>query len=138
MQQQDAFKNGAHHAHFESPDILVAAFNGPIGMDEVKRTAELYQQTFLRHGRYYLIADIGRSQIDAEGRKYLSEHNRSESFHGVTDLGADTLQKTFGKAIALALLFTGKTTFDTAFVNTVDEARAYIDQHRARTQRKAG
>jgi hypothetical protein len=62
----------------------------------------------------------------------------SEWFHAVLYVGADVVQRTFGKAIALAMLYTGKTSFETVFVPTVDEARAWIVQDRARRQRKAG
>lgn len=138
MQQQDTVKIGAHQLHFEPPDTLVANFSGLINLDEVKRTAERYQQTFEHHGRYYLIADIGQSRIEPAGRKHLAESSRAEWLHAVIFVGADLLQQTFGKAIALAMLFTGKSTFDITFVQTVDEARASIAQHRARRQRKAG
>ncbi|HZI13135.1 MAG TPA: STAS/SEC14 domain-containing protein [Myxococcus sp.] len=138
MQQQDDVKIGAHQLHFEPPDTLVATFSGLITLDEVKRTSELYQQTFEHHGRYYLIADIGQSHLEPAGRKYLAESCRAEWVHAIIFVGANLLQQTFGKAIALAMLFTGKSTFDTTFVKTVDEARDYVAQHRARRQRKAG
>ncbi len=136
--QQDEFKIGAHHARFEPPDTLVASFTGLITLDEVKRTSDFYRQSFEQHGRYYLIADIGQSTIEPAGRKHFAESGRAEWVHAVIFVGADLLQQTFGKAIALAMLFTGKATFDVTFVKTVDEARAYAAQHRARRQRKAG
>ncbi|MFP2904324.1 STAS/SEC14 domain-containing protein [Pyxidicoccus sp. 3LFB2] len=137
-QQQDELKFGAHQAHFEPPDTLVAIFSGLINMEEVERTAKLYKETFERRGRFYLIADIGRSQLDAAGRKQLSNSSSAEWFHGIVYVGADVVQRTFGKAIALALHFTGKTGFETVFVPTAEEARAWISQHRATRQRKAG
>jgi hypothetical protein len=138
MPQQEELKFGEHHSHFEPPDTLVVSFTGLINMDEVKRTSQLYKETFERHGQYYCIADIGRSQIDTAGRRYLSDNGRSEWFHAVIYVGADVVQRTFGKAIALAMLYTGKTSFETVFVATVDEARAWVTQHRASRQRKAG
>ncbi|MCP3142987.1 STAS/SEC14 domain-containing protein [Pyxidicoccus xibeiensis] len=138
MQQQEEVKFGAHSAHFEPPDTLVASFNGLINMDEVKRTSQLYRETFERHGQYYCVADIGRSQIDTAGRRYLSDNGRSEWFHAVIYVGADVVQRTFGKAIALAMLFTGKTSFETVFMPTVEEAHAWIAQHRVQRKRKTG
>lgn len=137
-QQQDEVKYGAHRAHFEAPDTLVATFSGLINMDEVQRTAQLYKETFEKRGRFYCVADIGGSQIEAVGRKYLSNNSNAEWFHGIVYVGADVVQRTFGKAIALALHFTGKTGFETVFVPTLDEARAWVAQHRATRQRKAG
>lgn len=138
MSKQEELKFGTHDAHFEPPDTLVVSFNGLINMDDVKRTSQLYKETFERHGQYYCIADIGRSQIETAGRRYLSDNGRSEWFHAVIYVGADVVQRTFGKAIALAMLYTGKTTFETIFVATFDEARAWVAQHRAARQRKAG
>ncbi len=138
MAPQDELKYGAHQAHFEPPETLVVSFNGLINMDEVKRTSELYKETFERRGQYYCIADIGRSQIETAGRRYLSDNGRSEWFHAVIYVGADVVQRTFGKAIALAMLFTGKSSFETVFVANLDEARAWVAQHRASRQRKAG
>lgn len=139
MQQQDVEKFGAHQFHFEPPDTLVATFEGVIGMEDVKRTAQIYKETFERHGQYYCIALIGRSEIDTPSRRYLSDNGRSEWFHAVIYVGANVVQRTFGKAIALAMLYTGKTTFETVFVPTMDEARAWVAQHRTqRGQRKTG
>ncbi|MFP2926197.1 STAS/SEC14 domain-containing protein [Pyxidicoccus sp. 3LG] len=136
---QEEVRFGAHHAHFEPPDTLVATFNGSLSLDEVKRALQLYRENYERRGQYFCIVDIGRSQLDTAGRRYLSENGRSEWFHAAIYVGADVVQRTFGKAIALALLFTGKTTFETVFVPTVDEARAWVALHRdAFPQRKAG
>jgi hypothetical protein len=130
---------GAHHAHFEPPDTLVATFTGPISMEEVKRAVQLYQESYERRGQYFCIVDIGRSQLDTAGRRYLAEHGRSEWFHAAIYVGADLMQRTIGKAIALGLLFTGKTMFETVFVPTVAEARAWVTLHRhSFPQRKAG
>ena len=134
----DELKFGAHEARFEPPDTLVASFSGPISMDEAVRAAQLYKETYERRGQYYFVCDIGRSQIEAASRQYISSHIKGEWFHGVIYVGADILQRTFGKAIALALLFTSKPGFETVFVPTMAEAYAWIAQHRGYRQRKAG
>ncbi|MCP3169379.1 SpoIIAA family protein [Myxococcus qinghaiensis] len=132
------WKYGAHRVRIEPPDIAVATFEGPITMDDVKRTSEIYKEVYEHIGPYYILAEIGRSQIEAAGRRYLSENNRSEWFKGCVYVGADIVQQTFGKAISLAMLFTGKSSFETTFVKTLDDARAWVLQNRARSQRKAG
>ncbi|WP_426755902.1 STAS/SEC14 domain-containing protein [Myxococcus sp. Y35] len=136
-QQPQEWKCGAHRAHFEEPDTLVAVFSGLINLDEVKQTVSLYEETARQKGQYYLIADIGRSSLEAAGRRYMSEKARSDWYHAILYVGADIVMQTFVKAIALALLFTGKSTFETVFVKTQDEARAWIAQHRARAKSKA-
>ncbi|WP_164002347.1 STAS/SEC14 domain-containing protein [Pyxidicoccus caerfyrddinensis] len=135
---QEEVKFGAHHVHFEPPDTLVATFNGLISLEEVMCALQLYRGHYERRGQYFCIVDVGRSQLDTAGRRYLSEHGRSEWFHAAIYVGANMVQRTFGKAIALALLFTGKTTFETVFVPTVEEAHAWIARHRdVFPQRKA-
>ncbi|QSQ12130.1 STAS/SEC14 domain-containing protein [Myxococcus landrumensis] len=129
---------GTHRVRIEPPDIAVATFVGPISMDEVKRTCEIYQEVFTLVGPYYILAEIGRAQLDATGRRYLSENNRSEWFKGCVYVGADIVQQTFGKAISLAMLFTGKSSFETTFVKTLEDANTWVQQNRARSQRKAG
>ncbi|QSQ19036.1 STAS/SEC14 domain-containing protein [Pyxidicoccus parkwayensis] len=135
---QEEVRFGTHHAHFEPPDTLVATFNGPISMDEVKLAVQVYRENYERRGQYFCIVDVGRSELDTAGRRYLSEHGRSEWFHAAIYVGANLMQRTIGKAIALALLFTGKTMFDTVFLPTVEEARVWVAQHRhSYRQRKA-
>jgi len=137
-QQPREWKCGAHRARFEEPDTLVAVFTGPIDLDEVKQTVALYEETATQHGQYYLIADIGRSSLEASGRRYMSEKARSDWFHAILYVGADIVMQTFVKAIALALLFTGRSTFETVFVKTQEEAHAWVAQHRLRAKSKAG
>jgi hypothetical protein len=68
----------------------------------------------------------------------MSEKASSDWYHAIIYVGADIVMQTFVKAIALALLFTGKSTFETVFVKTQDEARAWVTQHRLRLKSKAG
>lgn len=135
---QEEVRFGAHHAHFEQPDVLVVTFTGPISLDEVKRSVQLYREHYERHGPYFCIVDVGRSQLDAAGRRYLSDHGRSEWFHAAIYVGTDLMQRAIGKAIALGLLFTGKTVFEMVFLPTVAEARSWVAMHRhTYSQRKA-
>lgn len=136
MQQQE-WKFGAHVVRYEPPDVVVATFNGPINLDEMKRAVEVYGEV-ARHGPYYMIAQIGESQLQADARRYLSENGRADWFKGAIYVGADMVQQTFGKVIALGMLFTGKTRFETTFVKTLPEARAWVEQHRIKARKKSG
>lgn len=136
MQQQE-WKFGAHVVRYEPPDIVVATFSGPINLDEIKRAVEVYGEV-ARHGPYYMIADIGQSQLGAEPRRYLSENGRADWFKGAVYVGADMVQQTFGKVISLGMLFTGKTRFETTFVKTIPEARAWVEQNRIKQRKKNG
>ena len=139
MQQQPReWKCGAHRARFEEPDTLAADFSGLISLEEVKQTVTLYEDTYKQKGQYYLIANIGRSSLEAAGRRYMSEKASSDWYHAIIYVGADIVMQTFVKAIALALLFTGKSTFETVFVKTPEEARAWVAQHRGRARSKTG
>ena len=128
--QQLEWKIGAHTIRYEAPDVVLANFVGPIDLDEIKRSVEAYGEIAQKYGPYYLIADIGQSQLGAEPRRYLSENAKADWFKGSIYVGADVVQQTFGKVIALGMLFTGKTRFETTFVKDHGEARAWMAQHR--------
>ncbi|WP_171818595.1 STAS/SEC14 domain-containing protein [Pyxidicoccus fallax] len=136
MQQQE-WKLGAHVVRYEPPDLVMATFSGPINLEEIQRAVAVYGEA-AKHGPYYMIADIGQSQLGAEPRRYLSENGRADWFKGVVYVGADVVQQTFGKVLALAMLFTGKTRFETAFVKTLPEARAWVEQNRIKQRKKHG
>ncbi len=136
MQQQE-WKFGAHVVRYEPPDIAIATFSGDINLDEIKRAVEVYGE-IAKHGPYYMIADIGQSQLGAEPRRYLSENGKADWFKGAIYVGADMVQQTFGKVIALGMLFTGKARFETVFVKTLPEARAWVAQHRLKALKKSG
>lgn len=137
MMQQQEWKFGAHIVRYEPPDVVVATFNGPIHLDEMQRAVEVYGEV-AKHGPYYMIAHIGGSQLQADARRYLSENGRADWFKGAIYVGADMVQQTFGKVIALGMLFTGKTRFETTFVKTLPEARAWVEQHRLKARKKSG
>ncbi|QSQ21729.1 STAS/SEC14 domain-containing protein [Pyxidicoccus parkwayensis] len=136
MQQQE-WKFGAHTVRYEPPDVAVAVFSGNINLEEIKRAVELYGE-MAKNGPFYMIADIGQSQLGAEPRRYLSENGKADWFKGTVYVGADMVQQTFGKVIALGMLFTGKTRFETTFVKTLPEARAWVEQHRLKQLKKHG
>ncbi len=128
--QQLEWKIGTHTIRYEAPDVVLASFVGPIDLDEIKRAVEAYGEIAQQYGPYYLIADIGQSQLGAEPRRYLSENAKADWFKASIYVGADMVQQTFGKVIALGMLFTGKTRFETTFVKDQHEARAWMAQHR--------
>ncbi|MCP3103983.1 STAS/SEC14 domain-containing protein [Myxococcus sp. K15C18031901] len=136
MQQQE-WKIGSHHIRFEPPDVAVAVFTGPLTLEDMKRTVEIYGQ-MAKNGPYYLIADIGGSQLHAEARRYLSDNTRADWFHGCVYVGADLVQQTFGKVISLGLFLSGKTEFKTEFVKTLEDARVWVDTQRRANVRKSG
>jgi hypothetical protein len=135
--QQQQWKVGAHTVRHEPPDVVVATFSGNISLEEMKRAVELYGE-LAKHGPYYMIAEIGQSQLGAEARRYLSENARADWFKGTLYVGADMVQQTFGKVIALGMHLTGKTRFETTFVKTIPEARAWVEQHRLKQLKKHG
>lgn len=134
MQQQE-WKFGAHTVRYEPPDVAVATFSGPISLEDIKRAVEVYGE-MAKRGPYYMIADIGQSQLGAEPRRYLSENGNGDWFKGAVYVGADMVQQTFGKVVALGMHLTGKSRFETTFVKTLPEARAWVEQHRLKQHKK--
>jgi hypothetical protein len=136
MQQQE-WKFGTHVVRYEAPDVAIATFSGNISLEEIKRAVEVYGEIAQR-GPYYMIAEIGQSQLGADARRYLSENGKADWFKGAVYVGADLVQQTFGKVIAMGMLLTGKARFDTVFLKTLPEARAWVDQHRNKALKKSG
>ncbi|WP_338872914.1 STAS/SEC14 domain-containing protein [Myxococcus stipitatus] len=136
MQQQE-WKFGTHQIHHEPPDVLVASFSGMLNLEDMKRAVEIYGMA-AQSGPYYLIANIGSSQLQAEARRYLSDNSRAEWFKGCVYVGADMVQQTFGKVISLGMFLTGKTEFRTEFVKTMAEAYTWVAQQRGANLRKSG
>ena len=146
--QQLEWTFGSHSVRYEAPDVVQATFVGPIDLDEIKRAVDVYGEIAQQYGPYYLIADIGRSQLGAEPRRYLSENGKADWFKGTVYVGADVvLSDVYLKGalsgrellvIALGMLFAGKARFETTFVKDHEEARAWVAQHRQKNKKKLG
>lgn len=131
MEQSREWSFGEHRIAFEPPDMLWATFSGAVSPDEARWLAALCEEASAR-GRVYLVSDVAHAELPAESRKCLAEQGRAEWFHGIVYLGADLTHRAIGKALSVALLFSSTANFETVFVDTEDEARDWVDAHRAR------
>ncbi|MBJ6760872.1 hypothetical protein DRW03_16985 [Corallococcus sp. H22C18031201] len=116
--------------------MLWATFRGPVSVEDSKQIVDIARATATGEP-LYLVADLGVSSLSVAPRKYLAEHINPEWFRAIVFVGGGMAQKAVTKALMVALLFTGRTRFDTEFLHSLDDARAWIDAHRARTAQSA-
>jgi hypothetical protein len=128
---------GTHRARLDSPDVLVATFDGPTTVADVGLLLPLYREVFETHGPVYLVADVARSSMDAEARRQLGEGIEPGWFKGVSYVGASLIVRTISKALSVMVLFDAKKPYEVAFAATHDEARAQIEKWRGQ-ERKVG
>lgn len=134
MDQQQDWSFGENHAWFEPPEILRARFRGVLDEASARWSVGLYQELGLRQ-RFYLLADITGSRHTPEGRKLLAENLRSEWFFGIVYIGASPEQQAVSTGFMLAARKGGLPPYEFVFVDTLEEARAWVEAHQSRRLR---
>jgi hypothetical protein len=124
-----AWEFGSHRLVLEAPDLLRVTFNGPMTFEDARAVVEIYRQVCGERPRY-LVADIGRSSMDAATRKFLGTEARPEWFLGVVFIGADVLLRIVTKALLAVIFFNKANAYAVRFVATAVEAEAIIARWR--------
>jgi hypothetical protein len=124
---------GAHRAHFEEPDLLVVKYNGKFTLPEARLVVELYREVGLQRP-FFLLADIQGAEIESDARKHVVDRLQPEWFLGIVYAGASPVMRAVGKAMAVALYFTGKWKTEFQFTATPEEGRALIARMREKQQ----
>jgi hypothetical protein len=125
-------------AHFEPPDILVIRSGGATSVDSVKRIVELIREHGEKGG-VMVLADITHTAgMPGDARAYISQNLKPEWVLSAAIVGASFPMKVAVKAMALGSYLIGKKTYELAFADTVEEARAALAQHRAGRAASAG
>ncbi|MFP2933177.1 hypothetical protein ACLESO_50130 [Pyxidicoccus sp. 3LG] len=130
MSRQQEWSQGEQRAWFEPPDILWARFRGPITMETSQWSCAVYREVGTEQ-RFYLAADITGSQLSPESRRYLVENAKAEWFRGLVYIGAGLDQKATTKSLMVGSMLSGGKPLDLVYVDTLEQARAWIEQHRA-------
>ena len=130
MSRQQEWTQGEQRAWFEPPDILWARFRGAITVETSQWSCAVYREVGTAH-RFYLAADISGSQLSPESRRYLVENAKSEWFRGLVYIGAGLDQKATTKSLMVGSMLGGGSPLDLVYVDTLEQARAWIEQHRA-------
>ncbi len=123
------WRHGEQHAWFEPPDILWARFRGALSLETSVWSCSVYE-TLARTQRFYLAADIAGSHLSPESRRYLVDHAKAGWFRGVVYIGAGMEQKATTKSLMVGAMLSGGMRLDMAYVDTAEEARAWIARHR--------
>lgn len=114
----------------EVPDILWARFRGAITMETSQWSCGVYRQ-MSESGRFYLAADITGSHLSPESRRFLVENAKPDWFRGIVYIGAGLDQKATTKSLMVRSMLSGGEPLDVQYVDSVEDARVWIEQHRA-------
>jgi hypothetical protein len=127
-----------HRLWHEPPDMLWGTFVGTVTPEDVRCMMTLYEEV-TRQGPVYVISDVAHSDLPPESRKYIAEHGHPEWMCGLVYIGADVRQQAISKALSVAILFSSTARFETVFVDTLDQAREWVEANRARrAQQRVG
>ncbi|NMO16073.1 hypothetical protein HPC49_26630 [Pyxidicoccus fallax] len=130
MSRQGEWEYGEQRAWVEPPDILWARFRGAVTLETSQWSCGVYRERS-EGGRFYLAADITGSHLSPESRRYLVEHAKADWFLGLIYIGAGLDQKVTTKSLIVGSMLSGGKPLDMVYVDTVEQARAWIEQHRA-------
>ncbi|MCP3135727.1 hypothetical protein [Pyxidicoccus xibeiensis] len=137
MSRQQEWIQGEQRAWLEPPDILWAHFRGAISVETSQWSCAVYREVGTVQ-RFYLAADISGSQLSSESRRYLVDHAKAEWFLGLVYIGAGLDQKATTKSLMVGSILSGGRPLDLVYVDTPEQARAWIEQHRAAATAHAG
>ncbi|MBU8897331.1 hypothetical protein DRW03_16975 [Corallococcus sp. H22C18031201] len=133
MEELREWSSGAHRLWFEPPDMLWGTLIGKVSPRDSRWLLEACAEV-ATGGRFYVIADVAQAVLPTESLKYLADHVHPEWECGVVYLGVNPEQRAAGRALAVALLFTRATRFETVCVDSFEEARAWVDAHRMKVE----
>ncbi len=137
MQQQREWSHGEQRIWFEPPDILWTRYRGQHTAEITQWCCGVYREVAASQ-RFYLAADITGTLMTPEARRFLQGAVKPDWFHGLVYIGAGLEQKAATKSLMVGTLLSGGAQLDLHYVDTPEQARALIEQHRAARKRLAG
>lgn len=129
---------GTHHLRFEEPDILVATLREWITEAHAQQFIDISRQLAARQPVYWVVhqvptADFPYPRLEPKARQYLAKHSNSDWFKAIVHVGGGLLQHITIKGLTVALMLTGTRRFESEFKGSLEEARAWIEAHRAKS-----
>jgi hypothetical protein len=129
MAAQREWTFGTIRVSFEPPELVVAKFLGPPGLEEARRLVHLYKELGTQRP-FFLIVDMAGTTLDKAARDYLTQHLRLEWLLGVVYVGAGLVQKVATRLMAFAVSVAGTSNLDFLFAQTEAKARALYERKR--------
>ncbi|MBZ4415284.1 hypothetical protein [Myxococcus sp. RHSTA-1-4] len=130
MSREKQWEFGEQRAWVELPDILWARFRGAVTLETSQWSCGVYRE-MSEAGRFYLAAEITGSHLSPESRRYLVEHAKADWFRGIVYIGAGLDQKASTKSLMVGSILSGGKPLDVLYVDSPEQAREWIAQHRA-------
>jgi len=125
---------GRHATYFEQPDVIFMRLAGPVSEAEATEINVFHRAWGEQYPRVFYLLDLSELEsIDPEGRKEASRTVRMLPLAGVAAYGAPIKARVLAKLVFTAMnLFKASSAdrFPIEFVDTEDEARAWIEERR--------
>lgn len=136
MERQREWSHGEQRAWFEAPDILWARYRGQHTAETTQWYCGVYREVAATQ-RFYLAADISGTLMSTDARRFLMSAVKTDWFLGLVYIGAGLEQKAATKSLMVGAMLSGGVPLDLHYVDTPEQARAWIEQHRMVRSRRA-
>jgi hypothetical protein len=125
---------GTQRVSLESSDVLWTKVRGSFSETDVRELVDVFQELGVGPDKpLYLVVDLSSSEgLSVAPRKYLAEHVRTTWFRAAVFFGAKRTHREVLRALVVALNFIRDTKLEAEFVDSEDQARAWLEAHRRR------
>jgi hypothetical protein len=130
MERQREWSHGEQRIWFEPPDILWTRYRGLHTGEVTEWYCGVYREVAATQ-RFYLAADVTGVVMTPESRRFLLGAVKLDWFHGLVYIGAGLEQKAATKSLMVGALLSSGQPLDLHYVDTPEQARAWIEQRRA-------
>lgn len=130
---------GGHTLSFEDPDLVRVVFDGEVDLKQLYEMNDLVREFKASRGTIYLVADARKGLgFSAEARKAVSDDPKLSPYAATAFFGASFAMKTIVNMLNRAMALMGRSTGGVmTFVDTEEEARAWVAKQRAAAAQKA-
>jgi hypothetical protein len=126
MEEAREWKQETHQVRFEAPETLWMTWRGHLSAEACKWVVDLFQELGSQRALIVVADMTEHTTVDAEGRRYLSEHMEPEWFVAIIYIGARLIHRAAAQGIGLVYALLGKKTSPVYFVASEAEARDTI------------
>ena len=126
---------GDHYVEVQG-DTVLARFAGDLTEGDMKELLSVVDAQFAEKP-WYVIVDTRKSgQIGPDARRYFSKWTAERPNQAACVVyGANTITRTFGMLVQGAMRVFSSRHIPLVFVNDHEEARAWIEEHKRKTNR---
>jgi hypothetical protein len=114
-------------------DLVYSVTAGVTTLETAKSVLEVCAQVLVKHKRLYMLTDLSNGfNVSADVRRYQAEWGSQHQITASALFGAGAVTRAMVTLIHGAMSLVGKTNFSLRFFATEPEARAWINELRAK------